>query len=86
MPFMVLRNVRGNFFFDIGGAKFPGQNYTFYQNGHFVDGAASAGYGFSLNILGAELHWDIAHRLRIDPADTTTSRGKRTEFWIGETF
>ena len=24
--------------------------------------------------------------LRIDPADTTTSRGKRTEFWIGQTF
>ena len=86
MPWMTLRNIRGNFFVDVGGAKFPGQQYTFYKNGHFVNGAGSVGYGFSFNLLGAELHWDIAHRLRIDPADTTTSRGKRTEFWIGQTF
>ena len=86
MPWTTLRNIRGNLFFDIGGAKFPGQQYTFYKNGHFVDGAGSVGYGFSFNFLGAELHWDIAHRLRVDPADTTTSRGKRTEFWIGQTF
>ena len=86
MPFMTLTSVRGNLFFDIGGAKFPGQQYTFYRNGHFVDGAAAVGYGISFNLLGAELHWDVAHRLRIDPADTVTSRGNRTEFWIGQTF
>ena len=86
MPWLQLRNIRGNLFFDIGGAKFPGQQYTFYQNGHFVDGVASAGWGFSFNLLGAELHWDIAHRLRVDPNDTTAIRGSRTEFWIGETF
>lgn len=86
MPWLVLRNIRGNLFFDVGGAKFPGQQYTFYKNGHFVDGAASVGYGFSFELLGAELHWDIAKRLRIDPNDTFTNRGKRTEFWIGQTF
>ena len=82
MPFLQLTGIRGNLFFDIGGAKFRGQPYTFMQHGRLVDGAASMGYGLSFNFLGLELHWDFARR-----SDLKQSNGKaRTEFWIGETF
>ena len=81
-PLLVLTQVRGDLFFDIGGAKFNGQPYTFWKNGRLVDGAASVGYGLSFNFLGLELHWDFARR-----TDLKQSYGKfRTEFWIGETF
>jgi len=81
-PFLAFRDIRGNLFFDIGGAKFQGQPYTFYKDGRLVDGLASVGYGVSFNFLGLELHWDFAKR-----TDLKQSYGKfRTEFWVGETF
>ena len=67
---------------DIGGAKFSGQPYKFYENGRLKDGVASVGYGLSFNFLGLELHWDFAKRTNFKE-----SNGKfRTEFWIGDTF
>jgi Tol biopolymer transport system component len=81
-PILVLQQVRGNIFFDIGGAKFHGQPYTFRKNGRLVDGVASVGYGLSFNILGLELHWDFARRTDLK----RSIGGFRTEFWIGETF
>jgi Tol biopolymer transport system component len=82
MPWMVLQQVRGDLFFDIGGAKFNGQPYTFFKGGRLVDGAASVGYGLSFDFLGLELHWDFAKHTNLKQ-----SYGKyRTEFWIGETF
>ncbi len=81
-PILAFTQVRGNLFFDIGGAKFNGQKYTFMKGGRLVDGAATVGYGLSFNFLGLELHWDFAKR-----TDLKQSYGsKRTEFWIGETF
>jgi outer membrane protein assembly factor BamA len=81
-PIIAFTQIRGNLFFDIGGAKFNGQPYTFQKGGRLVDGAASVGYGLSFNFLGLELHWDFAKR-----TDLKQSFGKyRTEFWIGETF
>jgi Tol biopolymer transport system component len=81
-PILLFREIRGNLFFDIGGAKFAGQPYTFLKKGRLVDGLASVGYGLSFNFLGLELHWDFARR-----TDLKQSMGKaRTEFWIGETF
>jgi Tol biopolymer transport system component len=81
-PIMVIQQIRGNFFFDIGGAKLPGQPYTFRKNGRLVDGVASVGYGLSLNFLGLELHWDFAKRTDLKQS----LGGYKTEFWIGETF
>ena len=81
-PLLVLTNVRGQLFFDIGGAKFQGQPYKFAENRRLVNGVASVGYGFSLNMLGLELHWDFAKRTDLK----NTSGGFRTEFWVGETF
>jgi len=82
MPFMHLESIRGNFFFDIGGAKFKGQNYKFINKGQLQDGVASFGYGLSFNFLGLELHWDFARRTDLKH----TIGGTRSEFWIGETF
>jgi Tol biopolymer transport system component len=81
-PGVAFREIRGNIFFDIGGAKFSGQPYTFIKNRRLVDGVAAVGYGFSFNFLNLELHWDFARR-----TDLHQTFGKyRTEFWIGETF
>ena len=74
--------MRGNIFFDIGGAKLPGQPYQFNQGGRLVDGVASLGYGLSFDFLGLELHWDFAKRTDLKQS----LAGYRTEFWIGETF
>jgi outer membrane protein assembly factor BamA len=81
-PILAFTQIRGNLFFDIGGAKFSGQPYTFWENGRLKEGKASVGYGLSFNFLGLELHWDFAKR-----TDLKQSFGKyKTEFWIGETF
>ena len=89
-PILAFTQVRGDLFFDIGGAKFNGQRCTFIEGGrlrHLGDepgacGAASVGYGLSFNFLGLELHWDFAKRTDLKHS----YGGKRTEFWIGETF
>jgi Tol biopolymer transport system component len=97
-PVVAFSNVRGNLFFDIGGANFPGQRvchevdagglctlgapYKFANHRQLVDGVASVGYGFSLNLLGLEVHWDFARRTDLKH----TFGGVRTEFWVGETF
>jgi hypothetical protein len=81
-PLVVLQQIRGHFFFDIGGANFPGQPYKFASGNRLVDGVAAIGYGISLNLLGLEVHWDFARRTDLKK----TQGGVRTEFWIGETF
>ena len=81
-PIVTFTGIRANLFFDIGGATFPGQPYTFWKNRRLVNGLASVGYGVSFNMLGLELHWDFAKR-----TDLRSTNGKfRTEFWIGEVF
>jgi hypothetical protein len=81
-PILAFTQIRGNLFFDIGAANFQGQPFRFASNHRLVDGKASVGWGFSLNFLGLELHWDFAKRF-----DGRHTQGKsRTEFWIGETF
>ena len=81
-PILIFQQVRGNLFFDIGVANFKGQRFTFAENRRLVDAKAAVGYGFSLNFLGLELHWDFAKRF-----DGKSTTGKyRAEFWIGETF
>ncbi len=81
-PFLVLQQIRGNVFLDIGGASFPGQPFRFIQNQRLSDGLAAVGYGLSFNFLGLELHWDFAKRTNLKQ----TSGKFRTEFWIGDTF
>jgi len=81
-PWLRLQDIRGSIFFDIGGAYFDGQDFTFYEDGRLVNGLASFGYGVSLRLLGLELHWDFAKRTDLK----TDAPGTETSFWIGQTF
>jgi Tol biopolymer transport system component len=81
-PIVAFTGIRANLFFDVGGAALPGQPFVFWQNRRLVNGLASAGYGFSFDLLGLELHFDFAKR-----TDLRGTSGKfRTDFWIGEVF
>lgn len=81
-PGVVVQGIRGNLFFDVGGANFSGQPFRFMKDHKLVDGKASLGYGFSFNLMGLELHWDFARRFD----GRHYSGPTQTEFWIGDTF
>ncbi len=87
-PVIVLQQMRGVLFFDIGGANFDGRNtftgeeYKFIEDGRLKDGVASVGYGLSFDFWGLSLNFDFAKRF-----DLKDTEGKfRSSFWIGETF
>ena len=87
-PFLVLQQVRGVLFFDVGAARYQGFDvetwtpFQFMEGGRLKHGKASVGYGFSFNFWGLELHWDFAREF--DGQNTIGS--PRTSFWIGQTF
>ena len=81
-PIIVLQQMRGVIFFDIGAAKFDGDDFTFMREGRLVDAKASVGWGISFNFLGLPLNWDFAKRFD----GKETEGGFRTSFWIGQTF
>lgn len=87
-PFLVLQQVRGVIFFDVGAARFDGRDvdtgepFQFMEEGVLKHGRAAVGYGFSFNFWGLELHWDFAKRF-----DGKGTEGEtRSSFWIGQTF
>ena len=82
-PIIVLQQMRGVIFFDIGAAKFDGDDFTFMREGRFIDAKASIGWGISFTFLGLPLNWDFAKRF--DGKDLL-DEGFRTSFWIGQTF
>jgi outer membrane protein assembly factor BamA len=82
-PGVTLSQIRGSMFFDVGGAWFQGEDFDFMDDdGDLLDGKASFGYGFSLNLFGLNLNWNFAKRAlqKIDEG------GFETSFWIGQTF
>jgi hypothetical protein len=79
-PLIAISQVRGNIFFDVGGAYFQGDDFTFQKDGRLQDAKGSFGYGVSMNLFGMELHWDIARRIH-DEDDKA-----QTTFWVGDTF
>ena len=82
-PLMVIQQMRGVLFFDIGAAKFENQNFSFRDpDGRFVDPKASVGWGISFHLFGLPLNWDFAKRFD----GKELEGGFRTSFWIGETF
>ena len=78
------RNIRAHVFFDIGGGALKDQNFKFWDSSErqLIDGKASYGLGFQLELLGLELHWDFA---RLTDLKHTLS-GFKTAFYIGATF
>ena len=81
-PVVVLQQIRGVVFFDIGAAHFDGRPFAFKRDGRLADAKAAVGWGLSFNLFGLQLNWDFAKRY--DFKDT--EGGFRTSFWIGETF
>lgn len=82
-PVMVIQQMRGVLFFDIGAAKFEDQPFELMDDeNRFVDAKASVGWGISFRLLGLPLNWDFAKRFD----GKETEGGFRTSFWIGETF
>ncbi len=87
-PVIIVQQIRGELFFDIGAANFnginldTGQKFKLMNGSRLQDGHAAVGYGLSFSLLGLELHWDFAKR-----SDLKNTEGKfRTSFWIGDTF
>jgi Tol biopolymer transport system component len=82
-PLIVVQQMRGVLFFDIGAAKFKEQDFEFSNDdGRLVDAKASVGWGLSFNLLGMQLNWDFAKRFD----GRSVEKGFRTSFWIGQTF
>lgn len=82
-PVMVLQQVRGALFFDIGAAHFEGRPFRFRDDeGRLQNAVASVGLGVSFNFLGMQLNWDFARRFDGKEID----KELRTSFWIGQTF
>jgi Tol biopolymer transport system component len=81
-PFVVLQQIRGTLFFDVGAANIEGQPFRFVRDGKLVDGKASVGVGLSFNLWGLPLNWDFARRYDFDVMEEKF----RTSFWIGQTF
>jgi WD40 repeat protein len=83
-PILGFRGIRGNIFFDTGGAWFHNaEPFQFYSSkvGGLVDGIASYGAGFSFNILGLEANIDFAK-----VTNFKTTQPLATDFWIGTRF
>ena len=81
-PVIVLQQVRGALFVDVGAAHFKGQPFQFMEGGKLRDGLASVGLGISFNLLGLPVNWDFARRY----VDGSLEKGYRTSFWVGQTF
>ena len=78
---------------DYGSPKLPykfwnGSSHEIVYNGvtyepyELIDGKADYGWGFSLNFLGVELHWDFAKQWDF----RHTLSGLKTSFYIGTEF
>ena len=83
-PGIGLRSIRGRVFFDIGGSALKDQHFQFWDssNRQLIDGIASYGYGFEINILGLPLHWDFARLTDLKHVKSSF----RTAFYIGPVF
>ena len=84
LPIGGFQNIRGQVFFDIGGAALEDQEFRFWDSDErrLIDGKAAYGFGLQLNVLGLQLHWDFAKLW--DLKDTQS--GLKTSFYIGAQF
>jgi Tol biopolymer transport system component len=83
-PVLGFQGIRGRIFFDIGGAALKNQHFVFWDSSEhrLIDGVADYGWGFQINLLGLELHWDFAKRTDLKQS----FGGFKTSFYIGPVF
>jgi WD40-like Beta Propeller Repeat len=95
---LILNNIRGRVFVDVGASNFSFSHQTFrfwngsghdevvngitYRSHQLINGLADYGYGFSIGLLGVDLHWDFARQW--DFRNSLSSF--RTSFYIGTIF
>jgi hypothetical protein len=86
-PILTFRDIRGQIFLDVGGAALKDQSFQFADEDdegkwRLKDGRASYGFGFQINLLGLQLHWDFAKLWDF----RESSSGLKTSFYIGAQF
>jgi hypothetical protein len=87
-PILSFRDIRGQIFLDVGGAQLKNQRFVFWgkdpETGerHLLDGRAAYGFGFQIDLLGLQLHWDFAKLWDFKK----TLSGLKTSFYIGAQF
>ncbi|HSN87558.1 MAG TPA: collagenase [Thermoanaerobaculia bacterium] len=85
-PLFVFQGVRGNIFFDVGGAWYDEfEEFDFYNSdeGRLEDATAAYGFGVTVRFIGIDLNWDFARVTKF--ADDEDSNFE-TSFWIGTRF
>lgn len=81
-PFLKIHGIRGRFFLDVGGAWFEEDSFQLIHDNRLKDGVSTYGFGFTINILGLDCHWDFARKWDLKDAES----GTETSFWIGRRF
>lgn len=85
-PWMVLRNIRGTIFLDVGGAYFHDSqdDWDFWnsEEDRLEDGLSSYGFGFSVELFGLQWNWNWAKFWNFDETLSDTE----VSFWVGNRF
>jgi hypothetical protein len=86
-PILTFRDIRGQIFLDVGGAALKDQSFQFGDDDEegkwrLKDARAAYGFGFQINLLGLQLHWDFAKLWDF----RESSSGLKTSFYIGAQF
>jgi hypothetical protein len=86
-PILTFRDIRGQVFLDVGGAALKDQSFQFGDDDEegkwrLKDGRAAYGFGFQINLLGLQLHWDFSKLWDF----RESSSGLKTSFYIGAQF
>lgn len=77
-----LANIRGLLFWDVGGAWYKDEDFTFYEDGKLVDANSALGFGFTFNFIGFPLNFTWSKAWDFDEfADDY-----EFNFWIGPKF
>jgi hypothetical protein len=83
-PIGLIGPVRGNFFFDLGGIWYNGEDFRMFEKGEGLklqDGRASYGFGIEFFLFGYPMHLDWVWK-----TDLTRKRYYGLNFWIGFDF
>ncbi|HSD72422.1 MAG TPA: hypothetical protein VLE54_06510, partial [Thermoanaerobaculia bacterium] len=83
-PILQFRDIRGQVFVDVGGAALKNETFRFWDSKErqLIDGKAAYGFGFQIEFLGLQLHWDFAKLWDFKK----TQSGLKTSFYIGAQF
>lgn len=79
---IALGNIRGRLFWDLGGAWYKDQEWSFMEDGVLKNALSSVGFGFTINFGSFPLNFDWAKRWDFKNFDNKW----RFSFWMGPKF